>query len=190
MNATAPLPYRIAVLCYLFDEQGRVLLLHRRKPPNRDLFSPIGGKLEQDMGESPTTCAVREIQEEVGLTVTPAELHLTGIISEAGYGDECHWLMFLYELTHAVRVQRMTFDEGRLEWHAPAAMEALPIPETDRQVIWPLFWRYRGKFFMAHMDCHGGTIRCRVEQPAGDAGVWGRSQETGVRRQESRDSGG
>ncbi len=34
----APLPYKIAVLCYLFDEQGRVLLLHRKKQPNLDYW--------------------------------------------------------------------------------------------------------------------------------------------------------
>ena len=43
---SAPLPYKIAVLCYLFDERGRVLLLYRRKPPNRDLYSSVGGKLD------------------------------------------------------------------------------------------------------------------------------------------------
>lgn len=32
------LPYRIAVLCYLYDERGRVLLLHRRKSPNAGLY--------------------------------------------------------------------------------------------------------------------------------------------------------
>ena len=59
-----PLPYQVAVLCYLFDEQARVLLIHRRKPPNQDLYSPIGGKLQQPSGESPTACAVREIGED------------------------------------------------------------------------------------------------------------------------------
>ncbi len=169
---TVPLPYRIAVLCYLFDDEGRVLLLHRRKPPNRDLFSPIGGKLEQAIGESPTTCAVREIAEETGLTVTTADLHLTGIISEAGFGDECHWLMFLYELIRPVKVSRTTFDEGRLEWHRCEDVPKLAIPDTDRHAIWPLFWRYRGRFFTAHLDCHGGKLTCRVEQPAAEAGDW------------------
>ena len=37
------LPYRIAVLCYLYDEHGKQLLLHRIKPPNADRYSPIGG---------------------------------------------------------------------------------------------------------------------------------------------------
>lgn len=163
------LPYKIAVLCYLFDDAGRVLLLHRRKAPNRDLYSPIGGKLDVDVGESPTACAVREIQEEVGLNLSAADLHLTGIVSEAGFDDQMHWLMFLYEVSRPVRVERTEFDEGRLEWHEASAIGGLSIPETDRRVIWPLFWRYRGRFFMAHIRCHGGNLAWWVEQPAGDA---------------------
>jgi 8-oxo-dGTP diphosphatase len=172
VSAVAPapslpsLPYRIAVLCYLFDDQGRLLLLHRRRPPNRDLYSPIGGKLEQDRGESPTACALREIREEVGLELRSQDLHLTGIVSEAGYEDACHWLMFLYEVTRPVVVTRTRFDEGLLEWHAPAAIAELPIPDTDRQVIWPLFWQHRGGFFTVHIQCHGRRLSWRVEQSA------------------------
>ncbi len=163
-DTRASLPYRIAVLCYLFDDHGRVLLLHRRRPPNQDLYSPIGGKLEQDRGESPTACALREIHEEVGLELQPADLHLTGIVSEAGYEDTCHWLMFLYEVTRPVVVTRTHFDEGLLEWHAPAAIASLAIPKTDRQIIWPLFWKHRGGFFAVHVHCQGERLTWRVEQ--------------------------
>ncbi len=162
---TPPIPYRIAVLCYLFDARGRVLLLHRRKPPNRDLYSPVGGKLETEIGESPTTCAVREIQEETGLIVTAHDLHLTGIVSEQAYLGVMHWLMFLYEVRRPVEVELTTFDEGKLEWHDPAAIANLDIPETDRHIIWPLFWKYRGRFFMAHIDCAGDSLSWRIEQP-------------------------
>ncbi len=165
-DLTTPLPYRIAVLCYLFDEQGRVLLLHRRRPPNLELYSPIGGKLEQGVGESPTACAVREIREEAGLTLTPGDLHLTGLVSEAGFDDAMHWLMFLYEVQRPVQVTRQQFEEGTLEWFTREQVDALPIPQTDRQVIWPLFWRYRGSFFCAHIHCHGGELRWRLEQPS------------------------
>ncbi|MEM6392873.1 MAG: NUDIX domain-containing protein [Planctomycetota bacterium] len=172
MSETPELPYRLAVLCYLFDAEGRVLLLHRRKPPNLDLYSPIGGKLELGEGESPTACAVREIEEEAGITVPVDDLHLTGMISESAFEDSGHWLIFLYEVTRPVEVSELSFDEGRLEWHAVEALDGLAIPETDRRVIWPLFWRYRGKFFAAHIDCAGGGVACRLEQPAADAGVW------------------
>jgi len=164
-----PLPYRIAVLCYLFNERGEVLLLHRRRPPNRDLYSPIGGKLEKAQGESPTACALREIEEEAGLALGPDQIHLTGIVSERGFDQEMHWLMFLYEVTEPVRIERTEFEEGRLEWHALGAIADLPQPETDRQVIWPLFREYRGRFFMAHIECDGPALRWRLEQPHGEA---------------------
>lgn len=159
------LPYRIAVLCYLFDQQGRVLLLHRRKPPNRHLFSPIGGKLKQEVGESPTACALREIREETGLTLEASQLHLTGIVSEAGYESESHWLMFLYEVTKPVSVTRTEFAEGALKWHGRDEIDQLAIPQTDRIVIWPLFWRFRRRFFVAHIFCHGEKLNWRVDQP-------------------------
>ena len=159
-----PLPYKIAVLCYLFDEHGRVLLLHRRKPPNQHLYSPIGGKLEQAIGESPTACAVREIYEETGLTVSADRLHLTGIVSEEGFDDRMHWLMFLYELKGAVSIERTEFDEGTLEFHDPADIAKLDIPRTDREVIWPHFWQYRDRFFMLHIRCTNGAMDWTLDQ--------------------------
>ncbi len=163
-----PLPYKIAVLCYLFDEQGRVLLLHRKRPPNKDLCSPVGGKLEQSWGESPTACAIREVREETGVRLTAGDLHLTGIVSESGYESSCHWLMYLYEAISPVSVEPGEIDEGRLAWHEPGEIDALPIPETDRRVIWPLFWRYRGRFFAAHIDCGARDLSWRIEQPGCD----------------------
>lgn len=185
---TTPLPYKIAVLCYLFDQEGRVLLLHRRKPPNQDLYSPIGGKLEQALGESPTACAVREIAEETGLSVRPSDLHLTGIVSETAYENQTHWLMFLFELRHAVQLGQTTFEEGTLEWYSREALERLAIPQTDRQIIWPLFWRYRGKFFAAHIDCRGNM---RGPGKPGETEIWGDSQERlwGVIEQPAEDAG-
>ena len=160
-----PLPYMIAALCYLFDAEGRLLLLHRQKPPNQDLYSPIGGKLNQQIGESPGDCALREIHEEAGLHLNHEDLHLTGVVSEAGYADQMHWLMFLYEVTRPVRVDRTDFAEGRLEWHNVKNIPQLAIPETDRQVIWPLFCQYRRRFFVAHIDCTNGQLSWRLQQP-------------------------
>ena len=71
---TANLPYKVAVLCYLWDADDRLLMLHRRKPPNVDMYSPVGGKLEISRGESPHECAVREVHEETGLRLGEAEV--------------------------------------------------------------------------------------------------------------------
>lgn len=158
------LPYQIAVLCYLFDADGRVLLIHRHKQPNKDLYSPVGGKLDRDVGESPGRCAQREIREETGLSVAVDDLHLTGLITETGYEGQSHWLMFLYELTRPVSVAPRVFNEGRLEWHARDQIDKLPIPATDANVIWPMFWRHRGGFFHAHIDCTDDQLRWCVEQ--------------------------
>src|SRR5436305_14311201 len=92
------LPYQIATLLYCFNERDEVLLLQRAREPNRGLWSPCGGKLHRDIGESPYACARREADEELGLELSPRDLHLNGLISERGYGGEAHWLMFLFEV--------------------------------------------------------------------------------------------
>lgn len=160
-----PLPYKIACLCYLYDARGRLLLLHRSQEPNLGLYSPIGGKLHMHEGESPMTCALREIEEEAGLRLTPADLHLTGLVSETAYGDDTHWLMFLYETAHPVTIQRTQIREGALEWHEWDEIPNLAIPETDRQVIYPLMRRHHGRFFHVHIDCRNGSIEWRLEHP-------------------------
>ncbi len=163
----SPLPYQLAVLCYLSDREGRLLLLHRAKEPNKGLYSPIGGKLKMEEGESPADCARREIQEEVAVDIGTEDLRLAGLVSEAGYADACHWLMFLYEVVRPVEVTATTFREGTLEWHAWERVFDLPIPETDRQVILPLLQSHRGRFFHVHIDCRGGEVRWRVESTSG-----------------------
>ena len=62
-----PLPYKIATLLYCFNRRDQALLLLRTQDPNRGLWSPCGGKLHVDDGESPHACACREAEEEIGL---------------------------------------------------------------------------------------------------------------------------
>ena len=59
------LPYKISTLLYCFDTEDRVLLMERAQEPNLGLWSPCGGKLHTDSGESPYTCACREAAEEM-----------------------------------------------------------------------------------------------------------------------------
>ncbi|MCC6659683.1 MAG: NUDIX domain-containing protein [Phycisphaerales bacterium] len=174
---SAPLPYRIACLCDLRDERGRVLLLRRAKAPNLGLCSPIGGKLDTASGESPAECARREIREEAGIEVPIERLHLIGLVSEAGYEGSGHWLMFVYRVLGPVRVEARDIREGRLEWFEPAEIDGLPLPETDRRVIWPLIRDHeppvpfgaggvegRPGYFAVHIDCRGPEMVWRVQQ--------------------------
>ena len=68
-------------LCYI-EKNGCYLMLHRTKKEhdyNKDKWIGIGGKFEN--GESPEDCAVREIREETGLIVEPADLEYCGIVT-------------------------------------------------------------------------------------------------------------
>jgi 8-oxo-dGTP diphosphatase len=149
-----PLPYKIATLLYCFNERDEVLLLERAQEPNRGFWSPPGGKLHTDEGESPYACACREAREELGLTIQPADLHLTGIVSEHGYQGNAHWLMFLFEVKPRLKALPADHREGNFKFFQRAALGELKLPETDRESIWPWFWQYRGGFFAAHCHCH------------------------------------
>lgn len=159
-----PLPYKIAVLCDLRDERGRVLLIRRAKPPNQGLYSMIGGKLDTETGESPAQCARREIHEEAGIDVPIDRLRLVGLVSEAGFQGETHWLMFIYRVQGSVEVEARTIREGSLEWHDEQRVGALPLPETDSKVFWPLLQRQAGRFVAVHIDCAKGDLAWTIEQ--------------------------
>lgn len=162
--AAQPLPYRIAVLCELRDAQGRHLLIHRRRPPNQHLYSPIGGKLDVETGESPTQCARREIMEEAGIEVPIERLRLKGMISETAFEGAGHWLIFWYRVEGAVEVAEQDIPEGRLEWRSPDEIGSLPVPDTDRRILWPLVIEHENGFFAVHVDCSGADLRWTVEQ--------------------------
>ncbi|HRP62691.1 MAG TPA: NUDIX domain-containing protein [Phycisphaerales bacterium] len=161
------LPYKIAVLCYLYDADDRLLLLHRLKEPNAGMFSPIGGKLEVALGEGPHECALREIREEAGITLSDEDIHLAGIVSERAYEGQTHWLIFLFEVTRPIahdEITMMSFDEGRLEWVPVSDVASLDIPFTDREIMWPLVQAHRGGFFMVHIDCSEKPMRWIVQE--------------------------
>lgn len=67
--------FTVAVFGIITDEQGRVLLCHRR---DYDLWNLPGGGVE--VGENPWDAMIREIKEETGLDATP--VHLTGVYSK------------------------------------------------------------------------------------------------------------
>jgi len=148
------LPFNVSTLLYCFNESGEVLLLERAQEPNLGQWSPCGGKLDTAAGESPYACACREAAEELGLPLQPADLHLTGIVSEHGYQGQAHWLMFLFEVKPRLKTLPAPVREGRFQFFAPAAVSGLALPQTDRERIWPLFWEHRGGFFAAHCRTH------------------------------------
>jgi len=150
---TALLAHKIAVLVFLENEAGEHLLLLRAKPPNLGIWSPIGGKLETALGESPFECAVRETFEETGIALSSDELHLFAMIAEKAYEGQTHWLMFLFRCKRPVLALPPAMAEGRFGFFSRAAIDTLPIPETDRTALWPIYDRYRDRFVALRADC-------------------------------------
>ncbi len=148
-----PLPYHIATLLYCFNRGEQALLMRRAQEPNLGLWSPCGGKLRMEAGESPHACACREAGEEIGLALKPGDLHLTGIVSELGCQGQAHWLMFLYEVKPRLERLPPPHREGTFGFFDAGEIAGLEIPRTDAEHIWPLFWRHRGGFFAAHCRC-------------------------------------
>jgi 8-oxo-dGTP diphosphatase len=165
------LPYKIATLLYCFNERDEVLLLERAQEPNLGLWSPCGGKLHTETGESPYACACREALEELGWTLQPADLHLTGLVSEHGYQGQSHWLMFLFEVKSRLNHLPPAHREGRFQFFAREDLNRINLPRTDRETIWPLFWKHRGGFFAAHCHCHlNGTNDWTLEESSNPGG--------------------
>jgi 8-oxo-dGTP diphosphatase len=163
-----PLPYKISTLLYCFNARDEILLLERAREPNFGCWSPCGGKLDTAAGESPYACACREAQEEIGLTITPADLHLTGLVSECGYQGQAHWLMFLFEVKPRLITLPPAHREGRFQFFPRTALAALKTPVTDAESIWPFFWQHRGGFFSAHCACRpDGSNAWTLEESLG-----------------------
>ena len=163
MNST--LPYKISVLVFLENEAGEHLLILRKKAPNFGHWSPIGGKLEMTLGESPFECAVRETAEETELRIDSSDLHLFAMIAEKAYEGETHWLMFLFRCRRRLAALPPDIAEGHFGFFSRDAIGKLPIPETDRAALWPIYDRYRDRFVALRADCAPGRpVQVAIEQ--------------------------
>jgi 8-oxo-dGTP diphosphatase len=148
------IPYKLAVLVFIESAKGEQLLIHRAKSPNLGAWSPIGGKLETAIGESPYECAVRETAEETGFKITTADLHLFGMIAEKSYEGSGHWLLFLFRCKKPITALPPDINEGSFGFFSRAAMDGINIPETDRTALWPIFDNYRDRFVTLNVDCN------------------------------------
>jgi 8-oxo-dGTP diphosphatase len=153
---TPALPHKLSVWVFLQDSAGRHLLIERAKAPNAGQWSPIGGKLETAIGESPHQCAARETLEEAGLACAPEEFHLFAMIAERAYEGGAHWLMFLFTCRRRIEELPPACAEGRFGFFSRTEVDALALPETDRTGLWPIYDRHREGFVALRADCTPG----------------------------------
>lgn len=117
-------------LCYLENERGEYLMLHRVKKEhdvNQDKWIGVGGKFEGD--ESPDECLLREVREETGVTLT--DFRFRGVITFSAEGWEGEY-MYLFTASRWTGQFRRDCDEGELEWVPRERVCDLPIWEGDK----------------------------------------------------------
>lgn len=150
---TPELPFKISALVFVRNSEGEHLLIERRKAPNLGCWSPIGGKLDMQIGESPYECARRETMEEIRLPLEDDDLNCFGYISEKSYEGAGHWLMFLFNCHRRIDELPREIDEGRFRFFKRQAIDELAIPETDRTLLWPYYDRFAEGFVGLRANC-------------------------------------
>ena len=116
-------------LCYIHNDRGQTLLLHRVKKENdlnHDKWIGVGGKFEDK--ESPEDCLLREVKEETGLTITAYRYR--GIVTFVSAVWETEFMHLFTAHSFAGEVKEC--DEGTLEWVDDAIVPTLPTWEGDR----------------------------------------------------------
>ena len=157
--------FKISVLIFVRDEAGKLLLIERKKEPNKGAWSPIGGKLEMPLGESPFECAMRETKEEIGLELAEKDLHLFAMISEKAYEGSGHWLMFLFDCKKRIAALPKEIDEGKFRFFTRDEIDAIKIPETDKKFLWNFWDANREGFTALRADCNpANKLEAVIEQ--------------------------
>ncbi len=121
----------LVVAAALVDADGRVLIAQR--PPGKalaGLWEFPGGKL--GVGERPEAALIRELHEELGITVAEACLAPLTFASHAY--PAFHLLMPLYVCRRWQGFVEAR-EEQRLKWVRPHALRDFPMPPADAPLI-------------------------------------------------------
>lgn len=128
---TDPKPLLPVVAAALIDSDGRILV--QQRPPGRSLaglWEFPGGKIEA--GESPEDALVRELHEELGITVRPGDLVPGPFVTEALGNANLLLLLFLCRAWSGVPEAHHA---TRLAWHSVGALAQIAMPPADIPLV-------------------------------------------------------
>ena len=126
MSTESPAPPRPRIGCgaAIFDAEGRLLLVKRRRMPEADHWGLPGGKL--DWGETARACVEREIAEELGIAIVAGPiLCISDLI-----GEDHHWVAPIYRVDGFAGAPAIQEPEALAEW-GWFGLDALPQPITQ-----------------------------------------------------------
>ncbi len=135
------------------EQEGCYLLLHRikkKKDVNKDKWIGVGGKFLP--GETPEACALRETQEETGLTLLDPQYRGIVDFKSTGWPEERMHLFWADRFTGALK----DCEEGTLEWVPKEKVKELPQWEGDR--IFLRLLEENAPFFHLELAYEGDTL--------------------------------
>ena len=110
-----------------------------------------------------TGTPILETQQSISV-ITADQLHLFAMIAEKAYGGDTHWLMFLFRCKKPIAALPPDITEGKFAFFSREQIKSLPIPETDKAALWPIFDQYHDGFVALKADCGVSPIKITVEQ--------------------------
>jgi len=133
-------PTLLLVVAAAFHRQDGRWLMHRR-PANKQhggLWEFPGGKVEE--GETPQEALVREVSEELGIAVEPAELKPLGFAQSDQTNRENPIVILLYRIENWVG-DAQALEGGEVDWFNPSEIQNLDKPPLDCDLVQQLFGR-------------------------------------------------
>jgi 8-oxo-dGTP pyrophosphatase MutT (NUDIX family) len=128
-NAPKANSVAVAVSAFIQDDEGRILMIRRT---DNDLYSIPGGQLE--LGETLAQAAVREVQEETGITCEVSGV--IGLYSNPNHvvayddGEVRQEFSICFRASPLAGILRGSDESREVQWVSPEWIDELPIHDS------------------------------------------------------------